>query len=133
MIALLSSGGRIGNFSVYKELDYIIKLEASYKDRLERISKRDNILRKGTLIRRDKEVKAALKKGNRRIDKTIFNNGSREDLQKEAEEIYEKTIKPTEKTKQTVREKYKVDNTPTMSKLFMKRNLRTHFKDKTIR
>ncbi len=70
------------------------------------------MLRKKTLVRRDKEVNDSVKKGKRRVDKIIFNNGKREELKVAADEIYENIITKEEKTKLSVREKYKVRNIP---------------------
>lgn len=66
-------------------------------------------------MRRDKEVSRSLRKGKRQADRVIFNNGDRSDLQIAADEVYESVIKQKEKTKQTMREKYKVENIPQKS------------------
>ncbi len=93
-------------------MDYIIEIRTAYKDRLERIQKRDYLLRKKTLVRRDKEVNDSLKKGKRKADKIIYNNGQKEELELAAEEVYERIINPKDKIKQSVKEKYKVENIP---------------------
>ena len=83
------------------------------------------MLRKRTLVRRDKEVNDSVRKGRRTINKVIYNGGQREDLKIAADEVYETVIKQDIKKKETIREKYKVEVTP--QKLNIKRKER--FKD----
>lgn len=96
---------------MYKQLDYIIQIDAPFKKREERVFHRDDRFKKGMMVIRDKEFRNSLKRNNKRdryINKKINNTGSIEDLQKIADEIYFEIIDNNikRKKKETVRERY---------------------------
>ena len=94
---------------MYKKLNYLIQVDAPFKEREDRVSARDSLFIKGTMVNRDIEFRKALKKGNRYklIDMKVSNNGSLEDLQAVADQVYEEEFSTREaQCKETMRQKY---------------------------
>lgn len=102
------SGCTLGNLSVYKKFDYMIQIDAPFKEREDRVFSRDILLKKGIMVRRDVVFRDSLKKGENRnyIDEKISNTGDLQELQKIADEIYSKKIDNTYSRPKTIREKY---------------------------
>jgi len=121
---------------MYKQLDYIIQIDAPFKERENRVFQRDNILKKGMMVIRDKEFKNSLKRNNKRaayINKKINNTGSIEDLQKIADEIYFEIIDNNKKRKkkETVRERYRWHKTKPIDMTKIASRSKTRESDKT--
>lgn len=105
----------MASLSLYNRLNYIIQINAPFKDREDRVFQRDTVLKKGMMVIRDKEFRNSLGKQSEKINQKIENNGSTEELQQIADDIYDRKIKPKTKNK-TVREKYGCKVEPTIKK-----------------
>lgn len=79
---------------MYKKLNYLIQVDAPFKEREDRVLARDSLFVKGTMVYRDIEFRKAIRKGNRykSIDIKVSNKGSLEDLQAVADQVYEEKI-----------------------------------------
>ncbi len=105
------NGATLGNFAIYKKLDYIIQINVPFREREKRIIKRKDVLfDKETIVRRDKAFNRSQKIGNKKgkkINRRIENIGTIEDLQKLADKIYHEHISSNpQKKKKTMKEKY---------------------------
>lgn len=100
---------------MYNRLNYIIQINAPFKEREDRVFQRDTVLKKGMMVIRDKEFRNSLSRKNKKIDQKIENNGTKEELQQIADDIYSRVISRKIKDK-TVREKYGCKVEPTIRK-----------------
>lgn len=61
------NGATLGNFAIYKKLDYIIQINVPFREREKRIIKRKDVLfDKETIVRRDKAFNRSQKIGNKK-------------------------------------------------------------------
>lgn len=93
---------------VFKKIDYVIQVEAPFIQREKRIKQRDYMTNKSDIIRRDRHFNNSLrrKRNSNRINKSIINIGSLEDLQKLADEIYCKVVEGKTEKEPSMKEKY---------------------------
>lgn len=105
------NGTTLGNFRLFNKFDYLIEINAPFIERQGRIIKRkDEIFDKEIIVNRDIDFKESKKKGRRKgkiSDKVIQNIGTKEDLQKIANEIYYEQIEGRSVNNvETIQEKY---------------------------
>ena len=105
---VIVEGCELGALPIYKQLDYIIRIDAPFIEREKRVYNRDILLQKGIMVRRDKAFRDSIKKNRKQINRKIQNNGSIEELRKLSDEIYFEIIdNDIKKTKEeTIRERY---------------------------
>lgn len=97
----------MASLPLYNNLDCIIRIEAPFKAREDRVFERDSILKKGMMVIRDKEFKNSLGKKIKRVNHKVENNGSLEKLQQVADEIYLREIEPKMQNEhKSLKEKY---------------------------
>ena len=98
----------IKHHKIYQKLDELFLIERAEEERQTALLERDEIPEEELIIY--KEANAKEKHGNfaNKVVKTIQNNGDKKELEKTAEQIYEKELK---KDTDKIKEKYKT-NTP---------------------
>lgn len=109
--AVVIEGTMLTRYSVYKDIDYIVHVDAPFIQREERVIKRkDKTLEKNNMVMRDLHFREAMqvgKKKGRSIDEKVENTGLLEELQKIADRIYsEQIIGEKQKDDETMQDKY---------------------------
>lgn len=118
---IIIEGSTLADFAIYKKFDYLIHIDAPFAERERRAIERNDIFfDKQTMVDRDlgfrKAEKRARKKG-KLVNEVIQNTGSKEDLQKVADRIYEEQIGNRRvKTNQSMQEKYGGYKTKTVNR-----------------
>lgn len=109
---VIIEGAMLTKYSIYKDMDYVIQVDAPFIQREERvIIRKDKLLEKNNMVMRDLHFREALQVGKRKgisIDRKIENTGSLEELQNIADDIYIEQIygKTGDNRKATMEEKY---------------------------
>lgn len=108
---IIIEGSTLAEFAIYKKFDYLIHIDAPFAERERRAIERNDIFfDKRTMVDRDLGFRKAEKKGRKKgkiVNQVIQNTGSKEELQKVADKIYEEQIRNRRvKTNQSMQEKY---------------------------
>lgn len=108
---IIVEGSILGDFKIYDKFDYLIQIDSPLEEREKRVMQRKDLeFDEQTILQRDLDFKNAEKKGRKKgkiIDEVIQNTGTKEDLQRVADRIYDEQIKSkNENNKELMREKY---------------------------
>ncbi len=93
---VIVEGDTLANFTIYNKFNYLIQIDAPFLEREKRvIQRKDAFFDKDSMLKRDSDFEKADKRGRKKgkiIDEVIQNIGTKEDLQKIADRIYNEQI-----------------------------------------